>query len=150
MILPVRRKIILDILVHLIVAFLFSLIIYWKSASSLYAFLFMFSNILIDLDHLIDYFIFFKSKFNLHDFLNSTYLKSGRVYIFLHSWEIIFLIFSFALLVKSEAWLIIALSFSVHLLVDNFQRQNIFCYLLIYRIAKRFEVKILLPEAVIP
>lgn len=137
---------ILDIIAHILIVVFLSPIIYLKFHQISYVIFFAAGSILIDLDHLVDYFLYYKSKFNLQDFLNSSYLKSGRVYIFLHSWEIIFGLFILGTISKRLELLILVLGATIHLFIDNLQRKNIFSYFLIYRIIKKFQVKVLLPE----
>ena len=58
-------------------------------------------GVLIDLDHLFDYFLAFGAKFNLTYFAKGyQFLKSDKIYIPFHSWEIViicFLLFLFFL-----------------------------------------------------
>ncbi len=140
------RMTIKDLLLHFFSTLIFSSIIYFKSGNLLYGLIFILGGIFIDLDHLIDYFLFFKNRFNPADFFKLNFIKSGKVYVFFHSWEINFLLFIFGLGIKSSPLLILTLGMSVHLIIDNLQRKNLFFYFLIYRIIKKFDLKVLLPE----
>jgi len=141
-----KSRITRDILTHLCLAAAFAFFIYQNSASINYVFLFVAGSILIDLDHLIDYFIFYKDKFCLQDFFIGRFLKSGKVYLFFHSWEItiFLLILSFAFNLRGLS--VFSFGLAVHLLIDNFQRKNRFFCLLVYRGIKNFDAKVLLPE----
>ena len=100
----------------------------------------------MDLDHVIDYFIYFKFWFNLNDFFNCRYLESGKTYLIFHSWEIVFLVLVLAVKTGSTAVYVFFLSQVVHLLIDNMQRDNLLVYFLSYKIARKFNSDILLPE----
>lgn len=142
----IKRRTAIDLSAHFISTGLFAVIIYKISASFIYAGIFILGGILIDLDHFIDHFIHFKNRFTLNDFFNSTYLKSGKVYLFLHSWELNLCILLAALVTKSYALFMFFLSLSIHLSIDNIQRKNRLAYFLIYRCYKKFDRDILLPE----
>ena len=143
---PKLPRTILEISAHLILTCLFSLIIYLKSANLNYVVIFVCGGILIDLDHFLDYCLFFKNRFKLKDFLSHTYIASGKIYLILHSWEINLIVLFLGLILQNRALLILALSLALHLSIDNLQRKNPFAYSLIYRITKRFDVKTIFPE----
>lgn len=140
------RRIFIDILIHLTLTFILSALVLLKTNNAIYACTFLLSGILIDLDHLVDYFIFFKSRFNLVDFFNCTYLKSKKAYLFLHSWELVFIVLTLAAYFKSQVLWLFFLSLSLHLTIDNVQRKNLFAYFLLYRIYKKFDAVIIFPE----
>lgn len=140
------HKTILEICVHLVFTFIFSLIIYLKSGNLGYFITFISGGILIDLDHLIDYFLFFKNRFKLKDFLNAAFIESGKVYLILHSWEINLIVFFLGLTIKSNGLLLLALSLTIHLSIDNLQRKNRLAYFFTYRVINKFDARILFPE----
>lgn len=139
-------EILAEITLHCILTFLLAALIYSKTESVFYAVIFIFAGIFVDLDHLIDYFLYAKKKFRLDEFLRCFQLKSGRVYIFLHSWELAFGALVAGMFSNSNALLIFAAGLGIHLAIDNIQRQNRLFYFLIYRFYKKFDVRILLPE----
>lgn len=140
------RKIVIDLSLHLLSTLLFAALIYRINNSLLYAGIVVLGGVFIDLDHLLDYFFFFKNEFVLSKFLKGLYLKSGKIYLLLHSWELNFIILMLALSFKSSGLFIFFLSLSVHLAIDNVQRKNPCAYFLIYRFFKNFDVNIILPE----
>lgn len=144
--LPKLRRIILDLSAHFILTAFISFIIYRKYGNLYYVIIFAVAGIFVDLDHFIDYFLFFKNEFSLKDFLTLAYLKSGKTYIFLHSWELDFLIFIFGLMVKSRVLMLFSLGLTVHLTVDTLPKKNSLLNFLFYRISKKFDARILLPE----
>lgn len=80
-------------------------------------------GVLVDLDHLLDYFLQFGLTFNLQQFLSGAqFSTSGKLYIFFHAWEYV-LIFSivyfFVKHVKVKAVLLgLALGLFLHLCAD--------------------------------
>jgi hypothetical protein len=103
-------------------------------------------GILIDLDHFIDYFLYAGFKFNLRDFLLIDNLKSGRIYIVFHSWELILLIYLAGLFLGSKRYaLALSLGMLAHMSVDSFFQKAVLPYSIIYRWCNRFDAKKILP-----
>ena len=140
------KKTVGDLTLHFFVTIIAALMVYAHSANMRNIFFLSLGGIFVDLDHFIDYYICYKRGFQLDKFFACDYLKSGKVYVFLHSWEIIILVGILGFLLRSGELMVFALGFVLHLLVDNLQRKNLFFYLLSYRIAKEFDTEILLPE----
>ncbi len=148
MIYPRLRAIKLDLLMHFLIALVISGVIYLKTRNAVLVAVFVVGGILIDLDHFYDYFLFAGWRFDPGEFFGSKPLRMGKVYLYLHSWELNFLVFAAGLALKSPALLILALGMAVHLAVDNLQRENPLFYFIVYRMRKKFDVEILLPEFV--
>ncbi len=140
------RRIYVDISIHLILSIIFSTVIFIKTNTAIYVCIFIFVGVFIDLDHFIDYFMFFKNRFKLLDFLGSEYLRSGKAYLFLHSWEIVFIVLISAIKIKSYALLMVFFSSSLHLAIDNIQRKNLLAYFLFYRAYYKFDAAVIFPE----
>lgn len=140
------KSISIDVCVHLFFTILIAMWIYGKTSNLVYASIFVLGGIFIDLDHLIDHFICFKDKLNLHDFVNGYYIKTGKVYVFLHPWEINFILFVLALSIRSYGLFLLSLSLSMHLAIDNIQRRNLLAHFIIYRFINNFDINIIFPE----
>lgn len=136
----------LDLAIHFLIAVIFSSLIYLKSGRISYVAAFLMGSIFIDLDHFIDYFLFYKNKFRVSDFFGCAYLNSRKVYVIFHSWEINAAVFILGLFFNSMLVLMLAFGLSAHLIVDNLFRKNKLYCLLLYRIMKKFDIKVLLPE----
>lgn len=136
----------LDIAIHLTVSLVIALFIYLRTDSFGHALIFFAAGVLIDLDHLIDYFIRVRDGFRLKFFLDTSYCKLGPVYLLLHSWELIAALFVFAVAFNLPGLFLFGLGLSVHLSIDNLQRRNLLAYFLVYRIANKFDPKVLFPE----
>jgi hypothetical protein len=108
------------------------------------------SGILIDMDHYLEYYIVLK-KFpyrykDLVDFC--LYDKKPKMYLFFHSYELIFviwlLIFYYSL---GQIWIGIALGFTAHVFLDQWTNpiKPLF-YFLTFRVKNRFEKSKILSE----
>lgn len=82
-------------------------------------------GILIDFDHLIDYFINYGFSFNLINFINGyQFLESGKIYIFFHGYEYVVILLIMFLFVKNNKTvktiiLALALAMLAHLIFDS-------------------------------
>lgn len=141
-----RRKLIMDLSAHFIVTFLLVILVYTWTASLVYAAAVILGGIFIDLDHLIDYALYFGARFDLQDFLGSSALASGKIYLFLHSWEIVLILFLMGLAARTAPLLALSLGMAGHLIVDQVQIKNPRAYFLVYRMLKKFNVRIIFPE----
>lgn len=140
------KRISRDVAVHLFFTILIAMWIYGKTGNLLYTSIFVLGGIFIDLDHLIDYLFALKNKLNLYDFVNGGYVKTGKVYLFLHSWEMNFILLVLALNIRSYGLFLLFLSLSLHLAIDNIQRKNLLAYFIIYRFINNFDIDIVFPE----
>ena len=142
-----RKRIIADLAAHFIITCFLTALVYISTRSISYAAAVILGGIFIDLDHLIDYFLYFGSIFKLEKFVDGDALASGHVYLFLHSWELAFIILLAGLIIPSGILLALFLGMSAHLTVDSIQRENPYTtYFLIYRISKGFKVDAIMPQ----
>jgi hypothetical protein len=105
-------------------------------------------GVVIDIDHLFDC---FKSgnKLNLRELLSSSYFReSGKMYIILHSYEFLFLLFTIAFAfggLQLGIW--VSLSFILHLISDQLSyRTHPLAYFITFRATKNFSLQILCSE----
>ncbi len=117
--------------------------IFWvKSRDIRTLFISLLFGVLIDLDHLFDYFYATRRlTFNAGDFFKTRYWKiSGRIFVIFHAFEYLPLVFFFWQGMKGRKWAVAATSaMSVHLVADHLVNElQPFGYFLIYRIAHRF------------
>lgn len=79
---------------------------------------------LIDLDHVLEYFIFFGLSFNLGNFLEGwQFLLSNKIYLWFHAWEYIPILLIMAWMLKKYQvlkiiFITLALTSGIHLLSD--------------------------------
>lgn len=78
------------------------------------------SGFLVDLDHLIDYFIHKGLGFDLSNFISGRhYHETNTAFIFFHSWELVFLLGVLAYFSKKKhIWCPLILGLTLHLLWD--------------------------------
>lgn len=75
----------------------------------------------IDVDHLLDYFLFYKKlSFNLIDFLSVKYFEIKQTgYLLFHAWEYVLIMLMFYFFTKNKFLLIFSLAIGSHLLWDS-------------------------------
>lgn len=107
---------------------------------------------LIDIDHLIDYFLAFGLDFRLDYFFEGyQFLKSDKIFVLFHAWEYgiilgVSILFFKNVRIKSVI-LGLALGLSIHLLSDSlFNELPLKSYSISYRIANGFSIENLVTE----
>jgi|SRR3972149_1927410 len=104
------------------------------------------STIFIDLDHFIDHFIYYGFSFNFLNFTSGTHFElSGKVFVFLHSWELLCLLLfiGYYLIRKKNSYIIfvIAVGMMTHVLYDTaYYGFSLEAYSLIYRLIMGFDI----------
>lgn len=104
---------------------------------------------LIDLDHLIDYFSAFGLSFNLQYFIKGyQFLKSDKIFIFFHSYELIILFLLITILLRRKFLLISILSLLLvatmllHITFDAVENElPPQTYSFTYRLVNNFDLK---------
>lgn len=139
------RDIAKDLSYHVLSTVIFSSLVLAYTRSIGYACVVILGGIFIDADHLIDYFLYLK-KFTVRHLVRGTFMYSGKVYLFLHAWEIIAAGLFISLRVKSYGWFLLFMSLAMHLAIDNVQRGGLRFYFLSYRCWRRFDLSVLAPE----
>ena len=99
-------------------------------------------GVLVDLDHLIDYWYSERRiTFDVHDFLATRYFrKSGRIFVLFHAFEYLPLVFLFWQGYKGRKWAVAATAaMSSHVLADHFINDlRPLGYFILYRLKHRF------------
>jgi hypothetical protein len=98
-------------------------------------------GILIDLDHLVDYFYCYGWRFSLQKFIDSEYIPlNKKVFLLLHSWELVIIFLVAGILGSAKVFIPIATAMALHFLVDHFMhKKKLGYYTLIYRWIKGFD-----------
>jgi len=139
----------IHILIHFILAILIGLLIglHFKKVwlGILTGFL---GGFLIDLDHVLEYFLFFGPSFNLSYFFDGRqFLLSNKIYLWFHAWEYIPLLLLAALIFKKSRlaktiFITLAFASGVHLLTDTLVNLcSVRNYSLLYRARGNFAVE---------
>jgi hypothetical protein len=142
----------MPLLIHLSIHFILAIsagYLVYKIWSRLYTSLVaaLIGGVLIDLDHLIDYYIAFGLNFRLDHIISGfEFLKNEKIYLFFHAWEYvaIFMILAFFLKNKSikSIFLGLAMGILLHLVVDIYLNGMTYnSYLLTKRIKNNFLIE---------
>lgn len=135
--------------IHLILALAAGLIAWRISRGNVYICLFtgVLAGALVDLDHLIDYFLAFGLYFNIDYFTKGyQFLKSDKMYILFHGWEYVVILLATAFSFRSSRVLrsvavSAALGLFVHLSTDVMLNDiPAKSYSLAYRISQDFNI----------
>ncbi|MFH1847203.1 MAG: hypothetical protein ABH869_06600 [Candidatus Omnitrophota bacterium] len=108
----------IDLFLHFIFTFLLAVFFKNFTGSWVWPFLAVAGGIFIDIDHFIDYHLYYGFKFHIGDFFKRGYLASGKCYIVFHSWELVFVLWLLAVPVISITPLVLGMT--IHLLIDQF------------------------------
>ncbi len=144
---------------HILYSTIFAVIVFLAVKNIILIITFLISAILIDLDHLLDYFIFHPMDFihpiqflrkRIKYFLSCKWYKK-KVFVFLHSFELVGSTLALAILLNNKILLFTTLGFSFHLLLDILGNvlkkrsiKKLRFYFLTYRASKKFLVNKLL------
>ena len=85
---PVKQ----DLSIHLFSMIILGFVLFFYSKRISWMLLCLFSGVLIDLDHFVDYWFYFGFRWNFSAFFSRGYAASGRMFTFNHSWELIMLL----------------------------------------------------------
>ncbi len=101
-------------------------------------------TLFLDLDHLIDYFMYKGIGFNVSEFLSGIYFHaSQKVLVFFHSWELAAILLGVYFLQKRKhAWLLfVFVGIAAHLIFDTvYYGFNLDVYFLLVRIFNGFNI----------
>ena len=127
--------------VHLPVAAVIAAGTYLLSKSAEMSISCFLAGILIDLDHVFDYFVCEGIKFNIKDFFDKCYrTELKKYYLFLHSYEFILIVAVILYLTKSKIFLGVFIGITTHFLLDVFRSPKyFFIYSFFYRLNCNFD-----------
>ena len=110
---------------------------------------------LIDLDHVLEYFLIYGLHFNLQYFFESRqFLISDQIRLYFHAWEYLPILLILAYIFKKKknikvALITLAFAGTIHLISDVFINNYYFKYYSIYyRYSLNYSAKDLLPSAI--
>ncbi len=134
---------------HVIASTIFSILLFvvfksWKV--SLSSFL---SGVLIDCDHVLDYYCGLKQRFRLKELFNACHYKELLLRILiLHSWELLFLLYIYVFFTGSNLWIVgIVIGFTQHVVLDQiFNSPGRLTYFFLWRLKNGFNTKRMFPN----
>ena len=140
------RGVVIDIMIHFCVGFIGWGLIYLGFNNMLYSLFFLIGAIFIDIDHFIDYFLYYGLSFNPIKFFKLEYLASEKAYVFFHSWELFAIMFSLSIIFNLNYLFFFSLGVAIHLSCDSLYRVKPLFYCLIYRAYHNFNARKICPE----
>lgn len=134
-------------LLHFLVAVLLSLLIYYKYHSFRLVLVVWLVTFLIDLDHLTEWFLLYKTNFLyiVSNFNGGLFRESGKMTIFFHSWELLPLIYFVGKKInRTKLALVIIIAAAGHFLTDqivysSLYGMSLFEYFFTYRALSGFD-----------
>ena len=130
--------------IHVIVSLTLSAL-FWFFTKSLYAsFACFISGVLVDLDHLIEFFIHYEKKdFTLRKFFSvCRQMLFEKLYLFFHSCELLILLWLSYSFSKNVYLLAISIGYSSHLILDYIGNPlHVYSYFFIRRFMRKFETR---------
>ncbi len=126
----------------IISAFLFAISKSWIIFTSS-----LISGVLIDIDHVFDYFWEFRKRLVAKEFFSAHYNRTASFgSLIFHSWELLFLLNIYAFFICGNSWIIgITIGFTQHVVLDQiFNKPNRWGYFFFWRLKNNFSLKKLL------
>lgn len=135
-----------DLATHFVLALILAGFFHWLTGRWEWSFLVIIGGVFIDIDHFIDYFLYYGLRFDLKSFFAHGYLASGKCYMVFHSLEIVVLMWAFS---GRFLWITpVTAGMTVHLLTDYFfsYRSHPLSLFLLYRWRHGFRLDKVFPD----
>lgn len=137
---------------HIIITLTISGILYFIYNSFSVFISSLIGGILIDIDHLLDYYIHRGMDFKIRDFFNWCYENQwDTLILFFHSIELMFILWLIISIFNLGIfWIGLAIGISQHIILDiifNSEMINIFSYFFIFRFIKGFRREYIMRRA---
>jgi hypothetical protein len=129
---------------HITISLFFSAFLYAISKSWIVFGSSLISGVLIDLDHILDYFMAYGINIRIKQFFEVCHnLKIPRVRLIFHSWELLFLLSICAFVMRWNPWVVgTIVGFTQHIVLDQiFNKPNKWTYFFFWRLKKGFSSK---------
>ena len=129
----------------IISAFLFAISKSWIIFTSS-----LISGVLIDIDHVLDYFCEFRKRFNVKEFFDVHYNRKVLFFmVIFHSWELLALLSICAFLMSWNPWIVgTIIGFTQHIILDHIfnAKAKRLKYFFFWRLKKGFGVNKMFPN----
>ena len=129
---------------HITISLFFSAFFYTISNSWIIFGSSFISGILIDIDHILDYFMEHRINIQIKQFFDVFHnYKMSRAWLIFHSWELLFLLGISAFIVRWNPWIVgTVVGFTQHIVLDQvFNKPNKWTYFFFWRLKKGFSSK---------
>mgnify|MGYP005629655007 FL=1 len=129
---------------HITISLFFSAFLYTISKSWIIFSSSLISGVLIDIDHILDYFMAYGINIRIKQFFEVCHnLKIPRVRLIFHSWELLFLLSICAFVMRCNPWIIgTIVGFTQHIVLDQvFNKPHKLTYFFFWRLKKDFSLQ---------
>ena len=126
---------------HIIASIIFSTLFFWVFKSWKITAVCLLSGVLIDIDHVFDYFLEHKKRFRVKEFFDlHNNAKMLFFMVIFHSWELLALLGICAFLMKWDPWVVgVTIGFTQHIILDQiFNKPNKWLYFFLWRLKNDF------------
>ena len=133
---------------HVIASIIFSTLFFMVFKSWKIAAVSFLSGVLIDIDHVFDYFWEFRKRLIVKEFFDLNYQgKTFFLMIVFHSWELLALLSICAFLMSWNPWAVgVTIGFTQHIVLDQiFNKSKRLAYFFLWRLKNGFRIKKMLP-----
>lgn len=133
----------LDELKHGIINLLFAGLFYYKYKNLKLSLLVLFVTYIIDIDHLVDYFLYYGASFSFSTFIGLDYFRiTQRAVVPFHAWEWVILLVMTSTQTKKYKLTLLAIATGMfaHLIWDSITVGSPLFYSILYRISQSFIV----------
>ncbi len=130
---------------HVIASIIFSTLFFVVFKSWTIATVSFFSGVLIDIDHVFDYFLEFRKRFEVKEFFDVHHNRKILFFMAIfHSWELLALLSICAFLMSWNPWIVgTIIGFTQHIIFDQIFNKNFnrLIYFFFWRMKNGFNMK---------
>jgi len=130
---------------HIIASIIFSTLFFVVFKSWTIATVSFFSGVLIDIDHVFDYFLEFRKRFEVKEFFDVHHNRKILFFMAIfHSWELLALLSICAFLMSWNPWIVgTIIGFTQHIILDQIFNKNFnrLIYFFFWRMRNGFNMK---------
>ena len=130
---------------HVIASIIFSTLFFVVFKSWTIATVSFFSGVLIDIDHVFDYFLEFRKRFEVKEFFDVHHNRKILFFMAIfHSWELLALLSICAFLMSWNPWIVgTIIGFTQHIILDQIFNKNFnrLIYFFFWRMKNGFNMK---------
>ena len=135
---------------HVIASIIFSTLFFVVFKSWTIATVSFFSGVLIDIDHVFDYFLEFRKRFEVKEFFDVHHNRKILFFMAIfHSWELLALLSICAFLMSWNPWIVgTIIGFTQHIILDQIFNKNLnrLMYFFFWRMKKSFNMNKIFPN----
>ncbi|MBT7592323.1 MAG: hypothetical protein HN561_14795 [Candidatus Scalindua sp.] len=129
---------------HVLASIIFSTLFFMIFKSWMISVSSFLSGVLIDIDHIIDYYREHGINLRIKQFFEVCHnTKLSSVWIIFHSWELLVILSIYAFSMSWDPWIVgLTIGFTQHIVLDQFfNKTNKLTYLFFWRLKNGFNVK---------